>query len=825
MYHDFFGIAENPFSITPDPRYLFMSKGHEEALAHLLYGVSVGGGFVLLTGEVGTGKTSVCRCLLEQLPETAAVALILNPRLNEIELLASICDELGVSYPNETRSLKVLVDRLNRHLLELHAAGRHGVVIIDEAQDLSPQVLEQVRLLTNLETPTRKLLQVILIGQPELNALLQRDDLRQVVQRVTARYHLQPLGRADTQAYVQHRLSVGGLAPDLFSGRAIAAVYRRARGVPRLINSLCDRCLLCAYTQNRKAVDARLVRRAAREVFGRSVKRRRGVPAMLAWAGATAAFAGALLVLDPLDLGLLPQAAGWRAKLETFVVGGVETTPEEARERADSRQSNAEPVDGRLDAAASGGQPDSPAIAVDSRVPQTGVAQPDAAIYETANGASPVVHGAETAPGPEPGEAETEAATPPVVTLPAAVDIGPPADARVETQADANGEPPAEAMATPRDDAPAADEAGVLRSKSDPEPPAEVVAAMSAELDSEPSGQTAAGAPGEAEGGPLGGAVAGPPAETFRHGAVETEETAPVQLVLDPLALPSAAERPAVAEAEPEPARPGDTSAEARTVEARTVEAQAVEAQAFEAQAVEAQAVEARAANGAGDGSALQTARNPGVEQTLTIDDLFNRPSLSVGRDSALAALFGLWGLDAQRLGGPVDCAKSAELGVKCLTEKISWETLIGFNRPVLIALRNARGRRARVVLSAVEGDQVTLLAGSERIVGDIATVRSLWSGEYLMLWQPPPFYGGLLALGARGQEVAWLKSRLAEADGEPQIEGQDAVFDAGLQEKVKAFQQSRGLEPDGMVGVRTLIHLNTAAKAAGVPLLRPSAP
>ncbi len=170
-----------------------------------------------------------------------------------------------------------------------------------------------------------------------------------------------------------------------------------------------------------------------------------------------------------------------------------------------------------------------------------------------------------------------------------------------------------------------------------------------------------------------------------------------------------------------------------------------------------------------------------------------------------------------------MDCARSADLGVKCLTEKTPWDTLIGFNRPVLITLRDESDGRARVVLSAVDGDRATLLAGTEQVIDDISTVRSLWSGEYVMLWQPPPFYSGLLAFGARGQEVAWLKNRLAEARGEPRAEVRDAVFDAALLEKVKAFQQSRGLEPDGMVGVRTLIHLNSAARAAGVPLLRPS--
>ena len=326
MYHEFFGIAENPFSITPDPRYLYMSKGHQEALAHLLYGVTEGGGFVLLTGEVGTGKTSVCRCLLEQLPEAVDAALILNPRLSEIELLASICDELGVAYPAKTRSLKVLVDLLNRHLLEVHAKGRHAVVIIDEAQNLSAGVLEQVRLLTNLETATRKLLRIILIGQPELCSLLERDEMRQLVQRITARYHLRPLSRGDTRAYIANRLEVGGLAPGLFSPAAVGAIYRRARGVPRLINSLCDRCLLGAYVQNRRSIGAGMVRQAAREVLGRSGGRPGRSRAALPWVAASAALAAALVIWDPADLDLPSRVAAWRGDVESLVLDRSEAS-------------------------------------------------------------------------------------------------------------------------------------------------------------------------------------------------------------------------------------------------------------------------------------------------------------------------------------------------------------------------------------------------------------------------------------------------------------------------------------------------------------------
>lgn len=267
MYEKHFHLDERPFSIAPDPRFLFMSARHREALAHLLYGVGEGGGFVQLTGEVGTGKTTLCRALLEQLPDNVDVALILNPKVTALELIATLCDELRVPYPAGTDSIKALTDALNRYLLQAHAAGRRTVLLIDEAQNLSPEVLEQVRLLTNLETQREKLLQVILIGQPELRDLLARDDLRQLAQRITARYHLEPMNRTETEAYVLHRLQVGGAGGSLFGRGAFDALQRLSGGVPRLINVLADRALLGAYVENRAQVTSPVLRRAAREVL------------------------------------------------------------------------------------------------------------------------------------------------------------------------------------------------------------------------------------------------------------------------------------------------------------------------------------------------------------------------------------------------------------------------------------------------------------------------------------------------------------------------------------------------------------------------------
>jgi general secretion pathway protein A len=295
MYTSFFGLSEKPFAITPDPRYLYLSERHAEALAHLLYGINESGGFIQLTGEVGTGKTTVVRTLLSRVPHHADVAVILNPRVTPVEFLLTICEELGLGIAEADRhSVKQMVDALNRRLLGAHADGRRIIVLVDEAQNLSIDVLEQVRLLTNLETPTQKLLQIILIGQPELRELLDRTELRQLAQRITGRYHLKPLSREETKGYVRHRLRVAGATQEIFTPGALTELHRVSQGIPRVINVACDRALLGGYTQEARKITAGLVRRAAGEVYGRKF-----LPPWMGWAlGASSAavLAGSLFL-------------------------------------------------------------------------------------------------------------------------------------------------------------------------------------------------------------------------------------------------------------------------------------------------------------------------------------------------------------------------------------------------------------------------------------------------------------------------------------------------------------------------------------------------
>src|SRR5262245_4583441 len=327
MYLAAFGLAEAPFSTTPDQRFLYLGERHRDALAHLLYGIAERGGFVQLTGEVGTGKTTLCRYLLEHLPGDVDVALILNPTVTRLELLATICDELRVEHPADTTSVKVLVDALYGHMLQAHARGRRTIVIVDEAQHLHPKVLEQLRLLTNLETGRAKLLQIILIGQPELIDLLKRRDLRQVAQRVAARYHLAPLTERETRMYVAHRLAMAGQPAMIFDDGALRAIHSASRGVPRVINVVCDRALLGAYATGVRRVTRSIARRAAREVAGEAPgarERRRRIVLATAAAAVVLVAAAILIARAPLMSGMRALA---QARTSRPVAAAVVTPP------------------------------------------------------------------------------------------------------------------------------------------------------------------------------------------------------------------------------------------------------------------------------------------------------------------------------------------------------------------------------------------------------------------------------------------------------------------------------------------------------------------
>jgi general secretion pathway protein A len=275
MYLSYFGLSDNPFSIAPNPDYLYMSPRHKEALAHLIFGLRESGGFVMLTGEVGTGKTTVSRKLMQQLPKNTQVAMILNPTLSALELLGTICNELGIEYKRKHASLKYFTDQILNKLANNHDHGVNTVLIIDEAQHLLPEVLEQLRLLTNLETNREKLLKVVLIGQPELQQLLKRNELRQLAQRITARYHLLPLNSSEVGAYIGHRLGVANGDISVFSKATIRAAFDMTGGIPRVINLLCDRALTLTFTKQMHVVPQHIFIAAAQQILGEDVVKQR----------------------------------------------------------------------------------------------------------------------------------------------------------------------------------------------------------------------------------------------------------------------------------------------------------------------------------------------------------------------------------------------------------------------------------------------------------------------------------------------------------------------------------------------------------------------
>jgi general secretion pathway protein A len=346
MYLEHYGLKEPPFSITPDPRFVFLSERHRDALAHLLFGIGQGGGggFVQLTGEVGTGKTTLSRLLLEQIPENTRVALLLNPRLSPAELLETICEELHLPIDGRRGSVKALTDALNAYLLDAYAQGLRVVLIVDEAQNLSVDALEQVRLLTNLETDTQKLLQIILLGQPELREILARPELRQLAQRITARFHLTPLDANETAAYLRHRYRVAGGLHLPFDAAALKRIHAHSGGVPRLINVIAERALLGGYAHDDTRIDARSVDRAAKETLApkaRSASRRWWLPAGVGVAA----------------LALIAGVYAWRAPAPAAVVAAQPAMRAAATSRLKTKPTPVEVLDAgalatRIDAAA-----------------------------------------------------------------------------------------------------------------------------------------------------------------------------------------------------------------------------------------------------------------------------------------------------------------------------------------------------------------------------------------------------------------------------------------------------------------------------------------
>lgn len=533
MYTEYFGLKEKPFSIAPDPQCFYMSQGHREALAHLLYGIKSEGGFVLLTGEVGTGKTTVCRLLLELIPPDTETAFILNPKVTADELLATICDEFQIEYPSNTTSVKVLVSRISDFLLKVHEKGRKAVLILEEAQNLTTDVLEQIRLLTNLETKERKLLQIIMLGQPELRDILSKPELLQLSQRITARYHLGPLLKKEVPAYVNYRLSAAGLLRGHpFPASTLRPLFALTRGVPRLINIILDRALLGAFAEGKDRVDRKTLFTAAREVAGRKNSPRNRLALQAALIG---------LVLIACTTLFLSTPYPFRAK------------------------------------------------AVNALFPASS---------------------------------------------------------------------------------------------------------------------------------------------------------------------------------------PNDLIGKAKVSPQR------------------------------------------GVRGNIS-------PATLTDRDEAYAALFSEWQIEYKRGGGQTVCEQAVSQGLHCLEGRGTMANLRQMNKPVVLVLSNEGGGKRHATLTALQGDRASLTVGGATRTIDIRQIEGSWSGDYLLIWRGPPKIEQPLKPGDRGPLVAWLDRQLSVMQGRQPRVGNGQVYTEEIVKQVKEFQRTAGLEPDGIVGPRTVMHISAVAGERGPVLQR----
>lgn len=647
MYPKYFGLKEPSFSIAPDPQYLFLSEQHKEALAHLLYGAGASGGFVLLTGEVGTGKTTVCRAFLEQLPEDVDVALIVNPAMTANELLLNICDEFQIPVPEGERSVKPLVDLLNRYLLESHARGRRPVLMIDEAQNLRPKVLEQVRLLTNLETTKHKLLQIFLVGQPELRRMLEREGLRQINQRITARFHLRPLSLSETSEYIRHRVAVAGVDRPLFTAGAVRRIHRVSGGVPRVINILCDRALLGACVTRANQVTPAIVARAAREVQGERMEDK--PPPQVRPAFAAAAAVTLLFVAGWLSYGWLDRGSG-----ESGLLAGLLDRGWKAAETPSDRPSE-EAEAGRVAKAATSMKEDriEPASSQESAV------QPD------------LPSEPESLPGPI-----------------AALDLPVADESAAAHEPVSDGPSPEEPLVAEADSVPVPDPAPSTTGPATPDEP-----------------------------------------------------------------LP----RVSLASFSPDAA-----------------------------------------------------------QETLA--------RLAMPESTALRVLLRRWGVKIQDLGGGDPCVRVALLGLRCERERGKLSNVRYFDRPVLLRVSDRNGVPQYAALGRLDLEYATLDLESGAELVPVEGLESVWTGDYLVLWQPPPTGAPLIGPGAAPDSVQWLRRLIAKVPEGGLAYEDSGVFDRPLKEALKAFQRSRGLATDGIAGPRTLIQLRNLASASGIPRLMPGA-
>ncbi len=841
MYKKYFGLQRSPFSITPDPQFLFLSKRHREALAHLHYSIQGSSGFVMLSGEVGTGKTTLSRCLLDQLSDKADMALIFNPKLTAPELIASICDELAIPY-GDTSSMKVLYDALNNFLLKNYGDGRTTVLIVDEAQNLSGELLEQIRLLSNLETVSKKLLQIILIGQPELIQLLARSDLRQFSQRITARYHITPLSRKETAEYIGFRLTVAGATRSLFTPGATRKVHHLSGGLPRMINKICDRALLGAYVKGQPRVDAATVKEAAKEVLDPKPRPTWYAPAAMTLVGAALGFSFWFAFHNV--PGIQSRIQNFFHTIETRSIAHL-TRLFPAPEDSGRPAATGKPVVARAHPPKTSAKPPPtpPADAATDVVAAAKPAGPEKNRVTTAKNTAPAPK--KTPPAKEPPVPKADiVSAPPIDRRPAqSAPIAEPAQKTTPTQpktappivseratgdgdAAAGGNPPPVTTTVAKKKAPRAQPAARPVAESAPPQDRKTIVATDIAAQKVPKTTNNRSTEPMPDGYDRQRLEAKTPSRSGDRPSAEpvtgrkekspggTPPTAVKKTVQDNRSKTTPATPPpervatgAPAKGLPEPgrplARPDSLSTASRTAEKT------------------------------GESPINQPFRNaPPVPMNVVSNDrndletVFSDAHLQTQQWAALKNLFSLWKIDPSKVSPRPTCAGDGRrAGAICKTYSSTWREIAIMGLPVIIRLLGNDLKEHFAIVTALNPQRVSLSFGKREMTLPINLVTAYWDGTFTTLLRTTPGNQKFLLPGHKSLDTLWLRQKLKKILGPERPDAAEPLlFDPALKRRVQLFQKKTMLQPDGIVGPMTILKLDMFSRdpARPVPRLGP---
>ncbi len=850
MYKAYFGLSENPFSITPDPRYLYLSPRHKEALAHLLYGITDSGGFIQLTGEVGTGKTTLTRALLEQLPEGTDLALILNPKLSVEEFMGSVCEEFKIDESGSARSVKEHLDHLTKYLLEQYSKGFRTVVLIDEAQNLTFDVIEQVRLLTNIETAKEKLLQIILVGQPELADHLNDQKLRQVAQRVTARYHLKPLSMPETAGYIKHRLKVAGVERPIFTPAAMRLARLYSGGIPRLINIICDRALLGAYATNKIQVNSKILTKAALEVKGgklfdfgapiRAIKnklkqkqksiqvevelekkkprRTRVKKVGLKKSAETIAVKNAPVLEEPQTVEIerpvdpISEAKACINEGEAQELNAVEEgvqqkeTERIAAEKAEAERLETEKVE-ELSADIEFGELvedyDAPGYKHSSKDPDSDDVACELQEDECDKGLDEpeIINPLPSTKSKLQVQGKTEKA----LTVGSKVNESTAsikfAESIAKVQSLGNKEKifiGSFAVVLML-----AVMGGVFMPSSD-STTAEVLSEANQSGNLKTENQNSKYDKNKQIIGSKTVEQSNTPVNDSSNTKLEVESKGNKNQITSLSNMISSLK--SILE---QKVGEGKSSGKENAKDAKSTTIGKTSAEP-----VNKAEVKTQAAN-------KQTKSKPVVKRNK-LEKTLSAKSLDKSLVASFKELFKLWRLNYDSTKGETACKKSKARGLSCFFNTGSVEQLIRFNRPAILKFKKSKGF-SYALLVKLSSESVTLDFDGEFKRFSVSDLNKVWGGKYITLWRPPKLSKMIVRPGEEGDHVRWLTMMMDRYDGKKTSRIDRTVYDENLRVRVDAFQKSFKLKVDGIIGKSTMAYLMAAAKIPGVPLLKKS--